>query len=125
MKIIKNAIRCLGCHLVIESKHVHDYQECDCGLCAVDGGLQYLKRSGSEYEDLSIVEEEEKMLNEVVLKTKIPLDEFFETIIDELSTQQKEELIYMIEKSLNEDEEDEAQDFIITEKIQTWDNVRK
>ena len=43
-KIIKNAIRCKLCGEVIESKHVHDFVQCKCGACAVDGGHDYLRR---------------------------------------------------------------------------------
>ena len=43
-KIIKNAIQCKLCGEVIESKHVHDFVQCKCGACAVDGGLDYLRR---------------------------------------------------------------------------------
>ena len=43
-KIIKNAIRCKLCGEVIESKQVHDFVQCKCGACAVDGGHDYLRR---------------------------------------------------------------------------------
>lgn len=43
-KIIKNAIQCKLCGEVIESKHVHDFVQCKCGACAVDGGDDYLRR---------------------------------------------------------------------------------
>ena len=43
-KIIKNAIQCKLCGEVIESKHVHDFVQCKCGACAVDGGHDYLRR---------------------------------------------------------------------------------
>ena len=43
-KIIKNAIQCKMCGEVIESKHVHDFVQCKCGACAVDGGHDYLRR---------------------------------------------------------------------------------
>ena len=43
-KIIKNAIQCKLCGEVIESKHVHDFVQCKCGACAVDGGHDYLSR---------------------------------------------------------------------------------
>ncbi|MBQ3041359.1 MAG: hypothetical protein IJD42_07170 [Clostridia bacterium] len=43
-KIIKNAIQCKLCGEVIESKHVHDFVQCKCGVCAVDGGHDYLRR---------------------------------------------------------------------------------
>ena len=44
-KIIKNAIQCKLCGDIIESTDRHDYVECKCGACAVDGGHDYLRRS--------------------------------------------------------------------------------
>ena len=41
-KIIKNAIQCRLCGDVIESTDRHNYVECKCGACAVDGGHDYL-----------------------------------------------------------------------------------
>lgn len=58
-KIIKNAIQCKLCGDVIESTDRHNYVECKCGACAVDGGHDYLRRSFKEkdcYIDLSITE---------------------------------------------------------------------
>ena len=55
--IIKNAIRCNICGDEIESKHRHDFVECSCGACAVDGGHDYLRRCFKEegcYTDISI-----------------------------------------------------------------------
>ena len=43
-KIIKDVIQCKLCGEVIESKHVHDFVQCKCGACAVDGGHDYLRR---------------------------------------------------------------------------------
>lgn len=54
--IIRNAIRCNICGDEIESKHRHDYVECKCGACAVDGGHDYLRRCFREkgcYTDIS------------------------------------------------------------------------
>jgi len=62
MKIIKNSIRCNICGDEIESKHRHDYVQCSCGACAVDGGHDYLRRSykdKNEITELSVVENEE------------------------------------------------------------------
>ena len=55
-KIIKNAIQCKKCGEIIESKSRHDYVQCKCGSCAVDGGHNYLRRSAADsnlYIDLS------------------------------------------------------------------------
>lgn len=61
MKIIRNAVQCLKCADIIESKHRHDYVTCSCGNVSVDGGKDYLKRSFKTVDswiDLSIYEEE-------------------------------------------------------------------
>ena len=55
--IIKNVIRCNICGDEIESKHRHDFVECSCGACAVDGGHDYLRRCFKEegcYTDISV-----------------------------------------------------------------------
>ena len=59
--IIRNAIRCKKCGDVIESETVHDFKFCSCGSCAVDGGLDYLRRCGNrgDWEELSEVEKVE------------------------------------------------------------------
>lgn len=62
-KIIKNALKCLKCGDVIESKDRHDYVTCSCGNVSVDGGLDYLRRSFIEadsWEDLSEYEDIEE-----------------------------------------------------------------
>lgn len=58
-KIIRNRIRCVHCGDIIESKSVHDYVPCSCGACAVDGGCEYLRRTGSisDFEELSEIED--------------------------------------------------------------------
>lgn len=62
MKIIKNAMQCKRCGGIIESLDRHDYIECKCGACAVDGGRDYLRRIFKEkdcYIELSVTEEDE------------------------------------------------------------------
>lgn len=57
--IIKNAIRCNICGDEIESNHRHDYVECKCGACVVDGGHDYLRRCFKEEgcdTDISVVD---------------------------------------------------------------------
>lgn len=60
-KIKRNAFRCKQCGLVVESKTVHDFQECRCGNFT-DGGLDYVRRGGNfdAMEDLTEYEEELK-----------------------------------------------------------------
>ena len=68
MTIVENKIRCKLCGDIIESKTVHDFQECSCGACFVDGGHDYLRRGWSPeyakpedvFEDLSIVEKDKE-----------------------------------------------------------------
>lgn len=55
--IVRNRIHCEKCHQTIESKHRHDFVYCDCGNCAVDGGLDYLRRIGDDYKEMSEVKE--------------------------------------------------------------------
>jgi hypothetical protein len=43
-RIIKNAIKCIHCGDIIESRHRHDFVTCSCGCCCVDGGTDYLRR---------------------------------------------------------------------------------
>ena len=53
--LIKNAIRCKRCGDILESTYCHDFKFCSCRHCAVDGGLDYLRRCGDydDWEDLS------------------------------------------------------------------------
>lgn len=44
--IIQNAVICNKCDDFIVSKHVHDFVTCKCGAISVDGGQEYLRRSG-------------------------------------------------------------------------------
>lgn len=52
--LTRNAIKCLVCNTVLESKHRHQYNQCQCrNECAVDGGLTYLRYMAK---DLDLVE---------------------------------------------------------------------
>ena len=57
-KIIHNRIKCLKCGDTIESEYRHDYKTCSCGACAVDGGRDYLRRSGNleDWQEMSEIE---------------------------------------------------------------------
>lgn len=54
-RIIRNMIRCKKCNDIIESVSRHDFKFCKCGAVAVDGGKDYLRRSGKreDWEELS------------------------------------------------------------------------
>ncbi len=56
-RIIHNRIKCLRCGDIIESTYRHDYIECSCRACAVDGGKDYLRRCGasSDWKEMSEV----------------------------------------------------------------------
>jgi len=46
MRIKTNKAKCRKCDDTIISKHRHDFVRCKCGAIAVDGGTDYLKRTG-------------------------------------------------------------------------------
>jgi hypothetical protein len=52
-KILINRARCNYCGWVIESQHRYHLNFCDCGKTFVDGGQEYLRRGGDNWEDLS------------------------------------------------------------------------
>lgn len=61
-KIYRNAIRCNHCGDEIESTSRHEYVKCSCGAVAVDGGVDYLRRSfvnsREDYTELAVYDEE-------------------------------------------------------------------
>ena len=84
-KIIRNRIRCKKCGEIIESHYCHDYKECSCGNCAVDGGHQYLRRCFAEkdgFEELSetreISDEESTLKTESMKRSLMMQDTFLE-----------------------------------------------
>lgn len=62
MGILHNRIKCLKCLDIIESVHRHDFKWCKCKSVAVDGGKDYLRRIGNDWEYLeqSIIKEDLK-----------------------------------------------------------------
>ena len=46
IRIRRNRAQCKLCKDIIESKHRHDFVTCKCGKLSVDGGYDYIKRSG-------------------------------------------------------------------------------
>lgn len=61
-KVITNKIRCKLCGDVIESKYRHDSKMCSCKAVGVDGGTDYIRRTGNleDFEELSEVIEDGK-----------------------------------------------------------------
>mgnify|MGYP000925951757 FL=1 len=50
----RNAVICNKCGDLIESKSVHHFNTCSCNATSVDGGSFYLKRMGTDFEDVSV-----------------------------------------------------------------------
>ena len=59
--IASNQIRCTSCGGEPFSTHRYDFQPCECGKVAVDGGQDYLKRMGSCWEEMSIMIDKEAL----------------------------------------------------------------
>ena len=57
-KIICNRIMCRKCGDIVESEHRHDFKSCSCGSCSVDGGHDYLRRSGNrkDWQEMSDIQ---------------------------------------------------------------------
>lgn len=55
--IVSNIARCKKCGDTITSKSRHDFVPCSCGAIAVDGGHEYLRRTGNpdDMDELSTV----------------------------------------------------------------------
>ena len=52
--LTRNAVKCLVCNTVLESKHRHHYSQCSCpNETATDGGLDYVRYMGK---DLDLIE---------------------------------------------------------------------
>ena len=50
-RVTRNAVKCLKCMEIIESKNRHDFKFCGCGNIAVDGGLDYMRLVGKGLDD--------------------------------------------------------------------------
>lgn len=72
-KIKRNAIRCLRCNTVAESKWGHDFHPCECGAVYADGGKDYLRRVGKpeDYVDISEYEPDEEEAQDVDLENNL------------------------------------------------------
>jgi len=55
-RILHNRAQCRVCGDVIESTFRHDFVSCECGAIAVDGGKDYLKRSGNPADVIELSE---------------------------------------------------------------------
>ena len=49
--LVRNAVKCLSCNTVLESKYRHDFQCCSCDNCtSVDGGYDYSRISAKDFD---------------------------------------------------------------------------
>jgi hypothetical protein len=69
-KFLKNAIQCVNCTEVIESKHTHDFVSCKCGSVSVDGGLEYRRLIGNP---AMIIDRAEREVDGKLVKENKPL----------------------------------------------------
>ena len=55
LRLVCNRARCNHCHTIVESRHRWEFKWCPCGKIAVDGGLEYTKRTGNpdDYTEMS------------------------------------------------------------------------
>lgn len=71
MKIYENKIQCKKCGDIIESKTVHDMVWCKCGAVAVDGGKEYLRRTGNDEDIIELSKYEEPNRNNDITDKEI------------------------------------------------------
>jgi hypothetical protein len=45
--LIQNELECKNCGDIVHSAYRHDFKYCKCGSVAVDGGMDYVRRSGN------------------------------------------------------------------------------
>ena len=56
-----NRIKCLNCGEILESKHVHDFQQCSCDNSSfVDGGQEYRRTGGKDLTLIQVIDDEER-----------------------------------------------------------------
>ena len=62
--LTKNSIKCLECNTILESKHQHDFQQCNCSNKAfVDGGLSYSRNGAMDLDLIEILSEYKEVRN--------------------------------------------------------------
>ncbi len=62
--LTKNSIKCLVCNTTLESKHQHDFQQCNCSNKAfVDGGLSCTRIGAMDLDLIEILSEYKEVRN--------------------------------------------------------------
>ena len=64
-KIVRNAVKCLKCGDIIESKHRHDFVFCSCERIFVDGGKDYFRRGFDSVENFTDLSETIEVIEEI------------------------------------------------------------
>lgn len=89
--LTRNAIKCLQCNTVLESKHRHNYVRCSCpNEAATDGGLAYQRISAK---DLDLIEN----LSEYATYDKVEYEALQKEIKIRKDSQDQELLIKLFE----------------------------
>lgn len=122
-KIIINMIECGYCNQVLLSLRRHDYRTCECGKTSVDGGKDYLKRSGDCYIEKSIWLVDGKLRSEPDPKPSFTMSPKMHNAIkkvkEEIDNMSPEDLRKLIDETesifdpglfINEPREEECQD---------------
>ena len=61
--LTKNSVKCLICNTILESKHRHDFQRCNCSNGAfVDGGLSYIRCGANDLDLIEDISEYEEVI---------------------------------------------------------------
>ncbi len=98
-RLKRNAIKCRRCGDIIESKSRHDYVECSCGACFVDGGLDYC-RIGGYPEDYESLTEYEKVPEYKVKLKSFPFESLVLGSIEEIKAEYGDQLLEIIDPDL-------------------------
>ena len=62
--LTKNSVKCLICNTILESKHRHDFQQCNCSNRAfVDGGLSCIRIGAMDLDLIEILSEYKELRN--------------------------------------------------------------
>lgn len=106
--LTRNAVKCLVCNTVLESKHRHHFSECNCDNQAFcDGGMSYIRCGAKdldlienlcEYVEMTDIEytsyqEGLKIKAELALQKRIEMDEkYFNIAVERIKSLNKEVL---------------------------------
>lgn len=99
--LVKNAIYCKKCKMEIESKSTHDWVQCKCTACFVDGGLEYT-RVGGERDDWEDRSEYRRWTDEQVEKE---VQRRIKSVLPSLYGTGEKEIREILDKKMEENDE--------------------